>query len=60
MTVRGDPLTDVAEAEAAGADVAKADVAKVAEVEGCIGGGGMHQKHRNVSEEHGGGRSCWR
>jgi hypothetical protein len=46
---------DVAEAE-----VAKADTAKVAEVEGCIGGGGMHQKCRNVSEEHGGGWSCQR
>jgi hypothetical protein len=33
------------------------EVVEVAEAEGCIGGGGMHWKRRNVSEEHGGGRS---
>jgi hypothetical protein len=31
--------------------------AKVAEAEGCIGGSGMHWKHWNASEVHGGGRS---
>jgi hypothetical protein len=31
--------------------------AKAAEAEGCIGGGGMHWKHRNASEVHEGGRS---
>jgi iron only hydrogenase large subunit-like protein len=31
--------------------------AKAAEAEGCIGGGGMHWKRRNASEEHGSGRS---
>jgi hypothetical protein len=41
--------------EAVEAKAAKA--AKVAEAEGCIGGGGMHLKHRNASEVHGGGRS---
>jgi succinate dehydrogenase/fumarate reductase-like Fe-S protein len=41
-------------------DAAEAEVAKVAEVEGCIGCGGMHRKCWNVSEEHGGGRSCQR
>jgi hypothetical protein len=38
-------------------DAAKANVAKVAEAEGSIGGGGMHQKHWNASEEHRGGQS---
>jgi hypothetical protein len=38
-------------------DAAKAEAAKVAEAEGCIGGGGMHRKGRNVSEMHGGGQS---
>jgi hypothetical protein len=31
--------------------------AEAEEAEGCIGGGGMHWKHRNVLEEHGGGWS---
>jgi hypothetical protein len=31
--------------------------AQAAEAEGCIGGGGMHWKHQNVSEVHGGGQS---
>jgi hypothetical protein len=31
--------------------------AEVVEVEGCIRGGSMHWKHRNASEEHGGGQS---
>jgi hypothetical protein len=31
--------------------------AKAAEAEGFIGGGGMHWKHWNASEVHGGGRS---
>jgi hypothetical protein len=35
-------------------DAAKAEVAKAAEAEGCVGGSGMHWKHRNASEEHGG------
>jgi hypothetical protein len=30
----------------------EAEAAEVAEAEGCIGGGGMHWKHRNASEEH--------
>jgi hypothetical protein len=31
--------------------------AKAAEVEACIGGGGMHWKHWNAPEVHGGGQS---
>jgi hypothetical protein len=37
--------------------VVDAEAAEAAEAEGCIGGGGMHWKRRNASEEHGGGRS---
>jgi hypothetical protein len=43
------------ETEAVKAKAAKA--AKAAEVEGYIGGGGMHWRRRNASEEHGSGRS---
>jgi hypothetical protein len=35
-------------------DAAEAEAAKVAEVEGCIRGSGMHQKYWNASGEHGG------
>jgi hypothetical protein len=38
-------------------DAAKVEAAKVAEVEGCIGGSGMHRKRQNALEEHGGGWS---
>jgi hypothetical protein len=31
--------------------------AKAAEAEGCIGGGSMHWRRRNASEEHGSGWS---
>jgi hypothetical protein len=40
--------------EAAKVEVAEAEAA---EAEGCIGGSSMHQRHWNVSEEHGGGWS---
>jgi hypothetical protein len=43
--------------EAVETEAVEAKAAKVAEAEGCIGGGGMHWKLRNTSEVHGGGRS---
>jgi hypothetical protein len=50
---------EAAEAKAAEAEMAETEAveAEVAEVEECIRGGGMHWKHWNASEEHGGGRS---
>jgi hypothetical protein len=45
------------EAKAVEVKAVDAEAAEVAEAEGCIGGGSMHWKHRNASEEHGGGRS---
>jgi hypothetical protein len=38
-------------------DAEVAEAAEAAEAEGCIGGGGMHWKHRNASEVHGGRQS---
>jgi hypothetical protein len=46
--------TEVVEVEAAKVRAAEAEAV---EAEGCIGGGGMHWKHWNASEVHGGGRS---
>jgi hypothetical protein len=43
---------EVAEAEVE-AEVEVEAAEEAAEAEGCIGGGGMHWKHRNASEEHG-------
>jgi hypothetical protein len=45
---------EVVEAEAAKVEAAEAEVV---EVEGCIRGSGMHRRHWNASEEHGGGQS---
>jgi hypothetical protein len=45
---------EVVEVEAVETEVVEA---KAAEAEGCIGGGGMHWKHWNASEVHGGGQS---
>jgi hypothetical protein len=47
--------TEVVEVEAAKVGAAEAEAV---EVEGCIRGSGMHRRHWNASEEHGGGRSC--
>jgi hypothetical protein len=44
----------VVEVEAAKVGAAEAEVV---EAEGCIGGSGMHWKHWNASEVHGGGQS---
>jgi hypothetical protein len=38
-------------------EAVEAEATEAVEVEGCIGGGGMHWKHQNASEEHGGGWS---
>jgi hypothetical protein len=46
--------TDVAGMAEAESEVAEAEVV---EVEGCIGGSGMHWRHWNASEEHGGRQS---
>jgi hypothetical protein len=46
--------TAAVEAETAKVEAAEVEVV---EAEGCIGGGSMHQRHWNASEEHGGGRS---
>jgi hypothetical protein len=50
-------VAEAVEAEAVETEAVVAEAAEAAEVEGCIGGGGMHQKHRNASEVHGGGWS---
>jgi hypothetical protein len=43
--------------EAVETEAVEAKAAKAAEAEKCIGGGGMHWKHWNASEVHGGGQS---
>jgi hypothetical protein len=48
---------EAVEAEAVEMEAVAAEAAEAAEAEGCIRGGGMHWKHRNASEVHGGGRS---
>jgi hypothetical protein len=50
---------EVEAAEAVEVEAVETEVvaAEAAEVEGCIGGGGMHWKHWNALEVHGGGRS---
>jgi hypothetical protein len=48
---------EVAEAVWAAAVETEAVKAKAAEAEGCIGGGGMHWRRQNASEEHRSGRS---
>jgi hypothetical protein len=45
---------EAVEVEAVDMEAVEAKAAKAAEAEGCIGGGGMHWKHRNASEVHGG------
>jgi hypothetical protein len=47
-------VAEVAEGKAVETEVIEAEVV---EAEGCIGGGSMHWKHWNASEEHGGGQS---
>jgi hypothetical protein len=60
----GDSRCGRSEAEVEAAETVKVEAvetevveAKAAEAEGCIGGGGMHWKHWNASEVHGGGQS---
>jgi hypothetical protein len=45
---------EAAEAEVVEAEAVDVEAAEVAEADGHIRGGGMHQKHRNSLEEHGG------
>jgi hypothetical protein len=44
-------MAEISEAEAEVAEV------EAVETEGCIGGGGMYQRHWHASEEYRGGRS---
>jgi hypothetical protein len=45
------------EVEAAETEVAEVAETEAAEAEGCIGGGGMYQRHQHASEEHRGRQS---
>jgi hypothetical protein len=52
----GTSEAEVGAAKVVEAEAVEAKAAKVAEAEGCIGGGGMHWKHWNALEVH---RSGW-